>query len=104
MTPRPPAQEARHLLISGRVQGVCFRHHMVQEARRLGVAGWVRNKPEGRVEALIVGNAAAVAELMAWTQQGPPAARVAHIAVAIPDATAASAAQAAQPFEQRTDA
>lgn len=99
----PPALEARQLLISGRVQGVYFRHCMVQEARRLGVAGWVRNKPDGRVEALVSGSAAAVAALMAWAQQGSPGARVDHVAVAIPDAAAASAAHAAQPFEQRAD-
>ncbi len=54
-----------HLLVSGRVQGVAFRAYTVDEARRLGVRGWVRNLADGRVEALV-----------AWCRRGPPAARV----------------------------
>jgi acylphosphatase len=66
----------RRLVISGRVQGVWYRDWMVGEARRLGVAGWVRNRADGSVEALIEGEDAATAALCALAQEGPPAARV----------------------------
>jgi acylphosphatase len=67
---------ARRVLIEGRVQGVGYRDWMVREARRHGVSGWVRNRPDGRVEALVAGDAAAVAALLAACRHGPPLARV----------------------------
>jgi acylphosphatase len=67
---------ARRLVIQGRVQGVFFRESLRQEAERLGIAGWVRNRADGDVEALIQGDAAAVEALAAWAHRGPPAARV----------------------------
>ncbi len=76
--------EARHLVIHGRVQGVGFRHYMCCEAERLGVTGWVRNRHEGTVEALIIGNAEQVAAMLAWSHQGSPLAHVEHIEVDIP--------------------
>jgi len=71
------AERARvHLLVSGIVQGVAFRAYTVDEARRLGVAGWVRNLADGRVEALAEGDKAALEGLVRFCRRGPPAARV----------------------------
>lgn len=67
------------LTIRGRVQGVWFREATRIEAERLGVRGWVRNCPDGSVEAVLEGDAAAVRELEAWCQHGPPAARVTEV-------------------------
>lgn len=72
---------ARKLLISGRVQGVFYRGWMVAEAQGLGVAGWVRNRAGGDVEALVIGAPDAVAALIERCRSGPPAAKVTGIAV-----------------------
>lgn len=69
----------RHLVITGRVQGVWYRESMRQEAERLGVAGWVRNRRDGSVEAMLQGEESAVAALIDWAWQGPPAAEVSDI-------------------------
>lgn len=70
----------RHLYISGRVQGVYYRHSTAQQAAQIGgLSGWVRNLPDGRVEALIEGPEQAVEQLIAWCHQGPPLAQVKHI-------------------------
>ena len=71
----------RHLIIRGRVQGVWYREAMHIEAERLGVAGWVRNRRDGSVEALLQGEAGAVEALIRWAWDGPPAARVEAIEV-----------------------
>ena len=63
-------------VISGRVQGVSYRASTVDEARRLGVVGWVRNRPDGSVELEAEGPDDAIAALLAWCKDGPPAARV----------------------------
>jgi acylphosphatase len=66
----------KHLRIAGRVQGVGFRYSLGREAAAHGVRGWVRNRRDGSVEAVLQGNPAAVDALIAWTRRGPPAARV----------------------------
>ena len=71
----------RHLKISGRVQGVSFRYSMRAEARRLGVTGWVRNRHDGSVEAVVQGSAEAVDALVEWSRHGPPGARVSGVEV-----------------------
>jgi acylphosphatase len=65
-----------HLVVSGRVQGVCFRQSTVDEARRLGLAGWVRNLANGSVEVLAEGSRDALEGLVRFCHRGPPAARV----------------------------
>lgn len=69
----------RHLLISGRVQGVCFRYYTRQAAQNNGVTGWVRNLPDGRVEAVFEGAEQAVTATLNWCRQGPEHARVDQI-------------------------
>ncbi len=71
-----------HILVSGRVQGVAFRIATVEEAQRLGgLAGWVRNLRDGRVEALAEGERSKVEALVAWCHRGPPPARVMDVEV-----------------------
>ncbi len=67
---------SKHILISGLVQGVWFRGSMRREAERLGIKGWVRNLPDGRVEAVVAGNERAVEEILRWCMHGPSGARV----------------------------
>ena len=70
-----------HVVIRGRVQGVWYRGSMENEAERLGVSGWVRNRPDGAVEAEVEGEREAVEALIAWARHGPPAARVTDVEV-----------------------
>ncbi len=65
--------------ITGRVQGVCFRDWTRGEAERQGVAGWVRNEPDGSVRALFVGPRDRVSAVIERCRQGPPAARVSDV-------------------------
>ena len=80
---------ARRFLISGHVQGVGFRWFVQDTALRAGLTGWVRNLPDGRVEALVEGESDTVAELQATLREGPRHARVDRLIVADEEATGA---------------
>jgi acylphosphatase len=70
-----------HVWVRGRVQMVYFRGSTQHLARQAGLAGWVRNLPDGRVEAVFEGRPAAVRALVEWCHQGPPSAVVEHVEV-----------------------
>ncbi|MFP3907508.1 MAG: acylphosphatase [Acidimicrobiales bacterium] len=72
----------RHVIVSGRVQGVWFRDSCRQRAEELGVAGWISNRPDGRVEAVFEGPSDAVEAMVDWSRHGPPRARVGDVEVA----------------------
>lgn len=76
-----------HALVTGRVQGVSFRAGTQHEARRLGLSGWVRNLPDGRVEFEAEGPTADIEALLQWARSGPPAARVDELDVSDVPAT-----------------
>ena len=83
---------AQRVLVTGHVQGVFFRQSTTEVATAAGLKGWVRNLPDGRVEAWLQGQQAAVARVVDWIRAGgPPAARVEHVqATAVtPDTTMA---------------
>jgi acylphosphatase len=69
------------LRISGRVQGVFYRQTTREKARALGLSGWVRNMPDGTVEAEARGPRERIDELITWCRQGPPSATVANVMV-----------------------
>lgn len=71
----------QRVIVHGRVQGVFFRDSCRAEAAARGVAGWVRNRPDGTVEALFEGGQDAVDRLVAWAHQGPAAAQVERVEV-----------------------
>lgn len=74
-----PAAERRRVEITGRVQGVFFRETCRREAVRRGVTGWVRNRPDGAVEAVFEGEPTAVEEMVDWARRGPRHAHVADV-------------------------
>ena len=72
----------RHLRISGRVQGVGYRYYMSRKARQIGITGWVRNRADGTVEAMVCGTPDLVASIVAWAHHGPARAGVAGVDIA----------------------
>ena len=87
-----------HVMLRGRVQGVGYRAWTEQAARQRGLSGWVRNRRDGSVEAVVQGPPAAVQALIDWAHQGPPRAQVNAVQVgAVP-------AQAITGFERRDTA
>ncbi|MFV0624155.1 acylphosphatase [Sphingomonas sp. ac-8] len=88
----------RHLSITGRVQGVFYRAWMGEQAAALGITGWVRNRADGSVEAVVAGPAEQVEALIARAQDGPPSAHVAGVEVR------EAPAQAYPGFEKRPTA
>lgn len=76
-----------HVIISGRVQGVFFRAETQRAVHGTGVTGWVRNRPEGTVEAIFEGPDPAVNEAVAWCHTGAPMARVTEVQVRWEDYT-----------------
>ena len=81
---------ALRLEIRGRVQGVGYRWSMVEEARRAGVRGWVRNRRDGSVEAMLTGPRQAVERVVAWSRLGPAPAAVEAVDVFEGEGTFAS--------------
>lgn len=75
------ALQARRIIVTGVVQGVGYRWNIVQQAQRLGLVGWVRNRRDGNVEAFAQGSNEALAALIAWSRAGPAGARVDHVHV-----------------------
>lgn len=80
--PSAGASLARCLRICGRVQGVGYRVAFEQQARALGLAGWVRNRLDGSVEALVAGAPEAIEAIITWSRHGPAAAQVEQVTVA----------------------
>jgi acylphosphatase len=72
---------ARHIHIKGKVQGVFFRAWTIEQANELGLDGWVRNRHDGSVEAVVAGSAAAVDEMIARCHRGSPPSRVDKVIV-----------------------
>jgi len=76
---------ARRLMIRGRVQGVGYRANAQFEAEKLGLRGWVRNRRDGSVEALVAGPEAVVEQFIGWAHRGPASAHVMAIEVTVSD-------------------
>lgn len=70
-----------HLMISGKVQGVFFRASAKEKALELALNGWIKNTPDGSVEATVSGSDEGVQQFVAWCRQGPPRAEVSHVSV-----------------------
>ena len=71
----------KRIFVSGRVQGVAYRAYAADEAMRLGLKGWVRNRKDGQVEAVVEGDDDAVDRFVEWSRRGSPAARVSGVSV-----------------------
>jgi acylphosphatase len=79
------AEARAHVFVSGLVQGVFFRVETSRLARSRGLAGWVRNLPDGRVEAVLEGPGQAVASMLEWMRNGPRGAAVSSVEVSWED-------------------
>lgn len=77
----------RHLRIQGRVQGVYYRQSMANEALRLGITGWVRNRLDSSVEAVVSGSPEQVDAIITWAKRGPAAAVVTEVVVSEAEGT-----------------
>ena len=75
--------ETRRLVITGIVQGVGFRYAMLAQARLLGIRGWVRNRRDGSVEAVIAGDAGQLEAMLDWSRSGPAGAAVDNLMIEI---------------------
>ncbi|MEJ2032068.1 MAG: acylphosphatase [Deltaproteobacteria bacterium] len=75
------ARKRIRAVVQGRVQGVFFRAYTQEEAQRLGLVGWVRNRPDGTVEAVAEGEAERIDQLVSWLRQGPPSSRVSGLEI-----------------------
>jgi len=92
--------KALHAVITGRVQGVGYRAWAANRATQMGLKGWVRNRRDGSVEALVAGPSEAVDRMVAWARQGPPSSAVDAVEVFAADAAHESLGR----FEQRPTA
>ena len=81
MSDRAPVLECWRVRVTGRVQGVGFREACIRHATVLGVSGWVRNRTDGSVEAVLQAGADRLEPMREWLQRGPPGARVQDVAV-----------------------
>jgi acylphosphatase len=72
-------RERAHVFVAGQVQGVFFRDSTRERAEQLGLTGWVKNLPDGRVEAVFEGSPERVREMIQWCEQGPPHAAVEEV-------------------------
>ncbi len=75
------AKAGAHVYVSGMVQGVSFRYYTMQAAAHLSITGWVRNLPDGRVEAFFEGEQEDLDRMLAWCREGPRSARVEHVEI-----------------------
>lgn len=71
----------KHLIITGRVQGVGFRQATHQKARQIGITGWVRNRKDGTVETMIQGDPPSIEAMIEWLRHGPMLAKVTHLEI-----------------------
>jgi acylphosphatase len=78
---------AMHLRITGTVQGVGYRYAFEREAQLLKLCGWIRNRLDGSVEAMVQGNPAAIEKIVVWARRGPASAQVRDVAITDADDT-----------------